>query len=64
MGLKELDFLGDKIHDHWYHISKCRATREFPGIMKIPEVLDVGAESSPPLTTMSTGRSIPYASGI
>ncbi len=61
MDLKEEDILGDKIHDHWYYISKSRAMREFPGNMKVPEVIDVGAGSNLPLTTMSTGRSIPYA---
>lgn len=45
MDLKEKDILGDKIHDHWYYISKGRAMRKILGDMKIPEVLDVGTGS-------------------
>lgn len=45
MDLKEEDILGEKIHDHWYYISKGRALRKFLGGMKVPEVLDVGAGS-------------------
>ncbi len=46
MDLKEEEILGEKIHDHQYYISKSRAMREFPGLMKVPEVLDVGAGSN------------------
>lgn len=45
MDLKEEHIIGDKIHFHWYYISKGRAMRQFLGNMKIPEVLDVGAGS-------------------
>ena len=45
MDLKEENIIGDKIHDHWYYVSKGRAMRKFLGDMKIPEVLDVGAGS-------------------
>jgi SAM-dependent methyltransferase len=46
MDLKEEEYiLGDKIHDHWYYVSKGRAMRKFLGDMKIPEILDVGAGS-------------------
>jgi len=45
MDLKEEDILGDKIHDHWYYVSKGRAMRKFLGNTKADEVLDVGAGS-------------------
>lgn len=45
MDLKEENILGEKIHDHWYYVSKGRAMREFLGDMKVPKVLDVGAGS-------------------
>lgn len=45
MDLKEEDILGEKIHEHWYYVSKGRAMRKFLGDMKVPEVLDVGAGS-------------------
>ena len=45
MDLKEEEVLGDKIHNHWYYISKGRAMRQLLGDIKIPEVLDVGAGS-------------------
>tara|TARA_B100001989_G_C24550023_1_gene473748 strand:+ start:4371 stop:5096 length:726 start_codon:yes stop_codon:yes gene_type:complete len=45
MDLKEEDILGDKIHDHWYYVSKGKAMREFLGNLKVDEVLDVGAGS-------------------
>lgn len=45
MDLKEEDILGEKIHGHWYYVSKGRAMRKFLGDMKVPEVLDVGAGS-------------------
>lgn len=45
MDLKEEEILGDKIHDHWYYISKGRAMREFLGDYSCNEVLDVGAGS-------------------
>ena len=45
MDLKEEEILGDKIHEHWYYVSKGKALREFLGDIKVPEVLDVGAGS-------------------
>lgn len=45
MDIKEELILGDKIHDHWYYVSKGRAMRKFLGSLKAPEVLDVGAGS-------------------
>ncbi len=45
MDLKEEDILGDKIHSHWYYVSKGRAMRKFLGVSHVPEVLDVGAGS-------------------
>ena len=45
MDLKEEDILGDKIHDHWYYVSKGKAMRSFLGDIKTNEVLDVGAGS-------------------
>lgn len=45
MDLKEEDILGEKIHEHWYYISKGRAMQKFLGDIKAPEVLDVGAGS-------------------
>ncbi len=45
MDLKEEEILGDKIHEHWYYVSKGKAMREFLGEHKSLEVLDVGAGS-------------------
>ncbi len=45
MDLKEEDILGDKIHEHWYYVSKGRAMRQFLGDITVDEVLDVGAGS-------------------
>ncbi|MGH1455449.1 MAG: class I SAM-dependent methyltransferase [Alphaproteobacteria bacterium] len=45
MDLKEEDILGDKIHDHWYYVSKGKAMREFLDNITVDEVLDVGAGS-------------------
>ncbi|PCJ97260.1 MAG: methyltransferase [Zetaproteobacteria bacterium] len=45
MDLKEEDILGDKIHGHWYYVSKGKAMRCFLGNIKTDEVLDVGAGS-------------------
>ncbi|MGH1403240.1 MAG: class I SAM-dependent methyltransferase [Alphaproteobacteria bacterium] len=45
MDLKEEDILGDKIHDHWYYVSKGRAMRKFLNGVNVDEVLDVGAGS-------------------
>lgn len=45
MDLKEEDILGDKIHGHWYYVSKGKAMRRFLGDIKTDEVLDVGAGS-------------------
>ncbi len=45
MDLKEEDILSDKIHDHWYYVSKGRAMRQFLDDIHIDEVLDVGAGS-------------------
>lgn len=45
MDLKEEDILGDKIHEHWYYVSKGKALRKFLGDLKVNEVLDVGAGS-------------------
>lgn len=45
MDLKEEDILGDKIHGHWYYVSKGKAMRSFLGDIKASEVLDVGAGS-------------------
>ncbi len=45
MDLKEEDILGEKIHDHWYYVSKGKAMRKFLGDTKSEEVLDVGAGS-------------------
>jgi hypothetical protein len=45
MDLKEEKILGNKIHDHWYYVSKGRAMCKFIGGMEIPEVLDIGAGS-------------------
>lgn len=45
MDLKEEEILGDKIHDHWYYVSKGKAMRKFLGDYKAQEVLDVGAGS-------------------
>ncbi|PCI56330.1 MAG: methyltransferase [Alphaproteobacteria bacterium] len=45
MDLKEEDILGDKIHGHWYYVSKGKAMRSFLGNIKANEVLDVGAGS-------------------
>lgn len=45
MDLKEEEILGDRIHSHWYYISKGRAMRKILGDIKVPEVLDVGAGS-------------------
>ncbi len=45
MDLKEEDILGDKIHDHWYYVSKGKAMRAFLDDVKVDEVLDVGAGS-------------------
>jgi len=43
--LKEEDILGDKIHEHWYYVSKGKAVRKFLGDIRSEEVLDVGAGS-------------------
>ncbi len=45
MDLKEEEILGDKIHDHWYYVSKGKAMRAFLDDFKADEVLDVGAGS-------------------
>ena len=45
MDLKEDAILGNKIHSHWYYVSKGRAMRKFLGDIKVHEVLDVGAGS-------------------
>ena len=45
MDIKEEDILGEKIHGHWYYVSKGRAMRKFLGDINVPEVLDVGAGS-------------------
>lgn len=46
MDLKEEDILGDKIHSHWYYISKGRAVRALLGCnISVDEILDVGAGS-------------------
>ncbi|MBI1301187.1 MAG: methyltransferase domain-containing protein [Alphaproteobacteria bacterium] len=45
MDLKEEDILGEKIHEHWYYISKGRAMRAFLEDYSCDEVLDVGAGS-------------------
>ena len=46
MDLKEEDILGDKIHSHWYYVSKGRAMRALLGRdTSVDEVLDVGAGS-------------------
>jgi len=43
--LKEEDILGDKIHEHWYYVSKGRAVHKFLGDIRSDGVLDVGAGS-------------------
>lgn len=45
MDLKEEEILGDKIHTHWYYVSKGKAMRKFLEGVEVPEVLDVGAGS-------------------
>lgn len=45
MDLKELDILGEKIHEHWYYVSKGRALRDFLNGLTVDEVLDIGAGS-------------------
>jgi 2-polyprenyl-3-methyl-5-hydroxy-6-metoxy-1,4-benzoquinol methylase len=45
MDLKEEEILGDKIHTHWYYISKGRALRRLIGHLNTSEILDVGAGS-------------------
>lgn len=45
MDLKEEEILGEKIHDHWYYVSKGKAMRDFLDDITTDEILDVGAGS-------------------